>query len=82
MEKEKEKHKDKEKDKQKGPEAEGEAVGQQKTELAAAAQDVVVADGAKGKEGKGSLLPDMLLEDICVFCASFRFWSPHWRSMG
>ena len=30
----------------------------------------------------GSLLPDALLEDICVFFASFRFWSPDWRSMG
>ena len=27
-------------------------MGQQKTELAAAAQEVVVAEGAKGKEGK------------------------------
>ena len=50
--KEKEKHKEKEKDKEKGGGgAEGEAVGQQKTELAAAAQEVVVAEGAKGKEG-------------------------------
>ena len=30
----------------------------------------------------GSLLPDMLVEDICVFFAFFRFWSPDWRSMG
>ena len=30
----------------------------------------------------GSLLPDMLLEDICVFFAFFRFWSPDWRTMG
>ena len=30
----------------------------------------------------GSLLADMLLEDICVFFASFRFWSPDSRSMG
>ena len=30
----------------------------------------------------GSLLPDVLLEDISVFFASFRFWSPDWRSMG
>ena len=52
LEKEKEKHKEKEKDKEKEPEAEGEAVGQQKQELAAAAQDVVVVEGAKGKEGK------------------------------
>ena len=29
-----------------------------------------------------SLLPDMFLEDICVFFASFKFWSPHWPSMG
>ena len=26
----------------------------------------------------GSLLPDMLLEDICVLFASFKLWSPHW----
>ena len=51
-EKEKEKHKKKEKDNEKGAEAEGEAVGQQKTELAAAAQVVVVEGGAKGKQGK------------------------------
>ena len=30
----------------------------------------------------GSLLPDMLLGDICVFFASIRFCSPDWRSMG
>ena len=30
----------------------------------------------------GSLLPDVLLEDICVFFASFGFWSPDWRSTG
>ena len=56
LEKEKEKHKEKEKDKdkekEKEPEAEGEAVGQQKQELAAAAQDAVVVEGAKGKERK------------------------------
>ena len=52
LEKEKEKHKESEKDKEKEPEAEGEAIGQQKKELAAAAQDVVVVEGAKGKEGK------------------------------
>ena len=52
LEKEKEKHKEKEKDKEKEPQAEGEAIGQQKQELAAAAQDVVVVEGAKGKEGK------------------------------
>ena len=52
LEKEKEKHKEKEKDKEKEPEAEGEAIGQQKQELAAAAQDIVVVEGAKGKEGK------------------------------
>ena len=44
--------KEKEKDKEKEPEAEGEAIRQQKQELAAAAQDVVVVEGAKGKEGK------------------------------
>ena len=49
--KEKEKHKEKEKDKEKGGEAKGEALGQ-KTELAAAAEEVVLAEGAKGKEGK------------------------------
>ena len=171
--KEKEKENKKEKDKEKEPGAQGEAVGQQKTELGAAAQDFVVAEGAKGKDGKvkevkqkgkekskekgkenaggvgnvafkiegavgpkksvpakttsfehynestqfmndmrvlftshvlcfaclrqcferhlpryardpraGSLPSDMLLEDICVFFASFRFWSPDWRSMG
>ena len=52
LEKEKKKHKEKEKDKEKGPGAEGEAVGHQKTELAAAVQDVVVAEGADRKEGK------------------------------
>ena len=52
LEKEKEKHSEKEKDTEKEPEAEGEAIGQQKQELAAAAQDVVVVEGAKGKEGK------------------------------
>ena len=51
LEKEKAKHNEKDKDKEKGPEAQGEAVGQQKTELAAAAQDVVVPEGANGKEG-------------------------------
>ena len=30
----------------------------------------------------GSLLPDMLLEDICAFFASFKLWRPDWRSMG
>ena len=30
----------------------------------------------------GSLLPEMLLEDICVFFAFFRFWSADWRTMG
>ena len=30
----------------------------------------------------GSLLPDMLLKDICVFFAFFRFSSPDWRTMG
>ena len=167
--KEKEKHKEKEKDKEKGGEAKGEALGQRKTELAAPAEEVVVAEGAKGKEGKlkegkrkgkekgkekagglgqvafniegaagpqnsvpakttrfehykeitqfmngmqvlvtshvlccaclqqcfqrrspryardprsGSLLPDMLFEDICTFFASFMFWSSNWRSMG
>ena len=135
-------------------------MGQRKTELATAAQEVVVAEGSKGKEGKvkegkqkgtksavafkiegaacpqksvlatttrfehykerthfmndmqvsftshvlcfaclqpcfqrcspryardrcsASMLPDMLLEDIRTCFASFRFWSPHWRSMG
>ena len=52
LEKEKEKHKEKEKDKEKEPEAEGEAIGQQKLELAAAAQDVVVREGASGRKGK------------------------------
>ena len=47
-----EKHKEKEKDKEKGGEVEGEALGQQKMELAAAAHEVVVAEGAKGTEGK------------------------------
>ena len=44
--------KEKEKAKEKESEAKGEAVGQQKEELAAAAHDVVVVEGAKGKEGK------------------------------
>ena len=38
--------------------------------------------GKAGGVGNGFLLPDMLLEDICVLFASFSFWSPDWRSMG
>ena len=30
----------------------------------------------------GSLLPDMLLEDICTLFACFKFWSPLWRRVG